>query len=136
MCDARSISSDDNFLLPPANEVCEGYVFTGVCLSMGRGVWVSVIPGTRGRHPPGRHSTWSDTPLSRHPLGRHPLADGQQAGGTHPTGMHSCYICLRAIHVTRYFQEGGSFGSTYFSVHTIKGIYLILLKSTVDLTDL
>ena len=21
--------------LPPANEVCEGYVFTGVCLSMG-----------------------------------------------------------------------------------------------------
>ena len=24
-------------LLPPANEVCEGYVFTGVCLSMGGG---------------------------------------------------------------------------------------------------
>ena len=24
--------------LPPANEVCEGYVFTGVCLSMGQGV--------------------------------------------------------------------------------------------------
>ena len=23
------------FLLPPANEVCEGYVFTGVCLSTG-----------------------------------------------------------------------------------------------------
>ena len=23
--------------LPPANEVCEGYVFTGVCLSTGRG---------------------------------------------------------------------------------------------------
>ena len=22
-------------LLPPANEVCEGYVFIGVCLSMG-----------------------------------------------------------------------------------------------------
>ena len=31
-----------NFLLPPANVVCEGYVFTGVCLSRGclvRGVW-------------------------------------------------------------------------------------------------
>ena len=25
-------------LLPPANEVCEGYVFTGVCLSRGGGV--------------------------------------------------------------------------------------------------
>ena len=24
--------------LPPANEVCEGYVFTGVCLSTGGGV--------------------------------------------------------------------------------------------------
>ena len=24
-------------LLPPSNEVCEGYVFTGVCLSTGRG---------------------------------------------------------------------------------------------------
>ena len=23
--------------LPPANEVCEGYVFTGVCLSTGEG---------------------------------------------------------------------------------------------------
>ena len=26
-----------NLLLPPANEVCEGYVFTGVCLSIGLG---------------------------------------------------------------------------------------------------
>ena len=25
-------------LLPPANEVCKGYVFTGVCLSTGGGV--------------------------------------------------------------------------------------------------
>ena len=28
-------------LLPPANEVCEGYVFTGVYLSMGEGVCVA-----------------------------------------------------------------------------------------------
>ena len=28
---------DVNLLLPPANEVCEGYVFTGVCLSTGGG---------------------------------------------------------------------------------------------------
>ena len=32
-------------LLPPANEVCEGYVFTGVCLSTGRGSSVSVQRG-------------------------------------------------------------------------------------------
>ena len=31
-----------NILLPPANEVCEGYVFTGICLSTGGG-------GVRGR---------------------------------------------------------------------------------------
>ena len=36
-----TVSSETKFLclhllfLPPANEVCEGYVFTGVCLSMG-----------------------------------------------------------------------------------------------------
>ena len=54
-------------MLPPANEVCEGYVFTGVCLSTG-GMSASGPRGgglkfrTPGRHPPGRH-----TP----PLGRH-----------------------------------------------------------------
>ena len=32
-------------LLPPANVICEGYVFTGVCLSTG---WVrgGQVPGT------------------------------------------------------------------------------------------
>ena len=59
-------------LLPPANEVCEGYVFTGVCLSRGGCLPHSMLgytpsrdtrarhplpPGTRGRPPPtrGRH---------------------------------------------------------------------------------
>ena len=31
--------------LPPANEVCEGYVFTGVCLSTGGRAWL--LPGGR-----------------------------------------------------------------------------------------
>ena len=35
-------------LLPPANEVCEGYVFTGVCLSTGGGV-ACVVGGVSGR---------------------------------------------------------------------------------------
>ena len=45
--------------LPPANEVCEGYVFTGVCLARG-GVW-QTPPGQvhlpRAGTPP-----WADTP--------------------------------------------------------------------------
>ena len=33
-------------LLPPANEVCEGYVFTGVCLStVGGSTWAGIPPG-------------------------------------------------------------------------------------------
>ena len=62
--------------LPPANEVCEGYIFTGVCLST-RGGGVCHIQPPRadtslGSHPLGRHPSGGD-PLSRHtPLGRQP----------------------------------------------------------------
>ena len=35
---ANSQCGRANLLLPPANVVCEGYVFTGVCLSTGRGM--------------------------------------------------------------------------------------------------
>ena len=40
-------------LLPPANEVCEGYVFTGVCLSTGGSAWggVSSQADTPGQTP-------------------------------------------------------------------------------------
>ena len=34
-------------LLPPANEVCEGYVFTGVCLSTGGRAWL-LLGGVHG----------------------------------------------------------------------------------------
>ena len=70
--------------LPPANEVCEGYVFTGVCLSTG-GVSAPLHVGIH--NPLGRHPPLVDTPLGRHQC---MLGYGQQAGGTHPTGMHSC----------------------------------------------
>ena len=59
--------------LPPANEVSEGYVFTGVCLSMG-GCLPLARRGVRhplGRTPLGRHP-WDDTPWVNNPLGRHP----------------------------------------------------------------
>ena len=39
----------DHPLLPPANEVCEGYVFTRVCLSTGgRGAWPRGVPAPGG----------------------------------------------------------------------------------------
>ena len=68
-------------LLPPANEVCEGYVFTCVCLSTG-----GCLPHCMlGIHPPGADTPAADTPPAVY-AGRY----GQQAGGTHPTGMHTC----------------------------------------------
>ena len=88
-----------NALLPPVTKVGQGYVFTGMCDSVHRGVSASVHAGI---HPPGAD------PKSRHPQSRHPWeqthplpgADtppaehagryGQRVGGTHPTGMHSC----------------------------------------------
>ena len=57
-------------LLPPTNEVCEGYVFTGVRLS-------TPLPS----------ACW-DT----HPPAQCMLGYGKQAGSTHPTGMHSCLL--------------------------------------------
>ena len=39
-------------LLPPANEVCEGYVFTGVCLSTG-GRTHLILSASGGMHAPG-----------------------------------------------------------------------------------
>ena len=48
-------------ILPPANEVFEGFVFTGVCLSTGE--WVSA-PLHAGIHPPGPEA---DTPQADTP---------------------------------------------------------------------
>ena len=95
--------------LPAANEVCEGYAFTGVCLFTGGGyvwrgrgvvVWGLCMVGGmhgwghawRGRvH--GQGHAWQG--------GMHGVANttgyGQWAGGTHPTGMHSCFFsCFHA----------------------------------------
>ena len=89
-------------LSPPANVVCEGYVFY-TCLSvilftggecLGRYIppWTKYTPWTRytpqARYPPG-----PGTPPLRE---QYMTGDtGQQAGGTHPTGMHSCYFSFR-----------------------------------------
>ena len=44
-------------LLPPTNDVCEGYVFTGVDLSTG---------GVPGQVHPGRYTPWAGTPSGRY----------------------------------------------------------------------
>ena len=56
--------------LPPANEVCEGYVFTSICLSTGRRCLPHCMLGYTppGQTPPGQTPPWADTPLGRHPL--------------------------------------------------------------------
>ena len=63
-----SIYNVGKLLLLPANEVCEGYVFTGVCLSTGRGVclWsggcLHIAPGqTPPRQTPPLPSACQDT---------------------------------------------------------------------------
>ena len=54
-------------------------VFTGLCLSTGR--------GGGGVHPlPGIHTPWAVTPLGQTPP---PPEMATAADGTHPTGMHS-----------------------------------------------
>ena len=80
---------------------CEGYVFTGVCLSTG-GVGVSVSVHA-GIHPPGADTLpGADTPPEQtpprgadtSPRSRHPPPPrdtATAADGTHPTGMHSCF---------------------------------------------
>ena len=59
-------TKQDHSLLPPANEVCEGYVFTGVCLSTGgclpRCLWADTPRQTPPGHPPLLPSACWDTP--------------------------------------------------------------------------
>ena len=75
-------------LLPPANEVCEGYVFTGVCLSTGgvchRSGGVCHIP-LPGQTPPGRHPPPDRCPNGQTP----PWADTPTPGQTPPFPVHA-----------------------------------------------
>ena len=96
--------------LPPANEVCEGYVFTRVCHSVHRGVcpiacWDASLgpeadrpPPLDQRQPPGSEADPPGPEAGTPPRDQRQIPPGavhagrygQQAGGTHPTGMHSC----------------------------------------------
>ena len=73
--------------LPPANEDCKGYVFTGVCLSKG-----GVCLCSRGclQHPAlDRHTPEQTLPIDKHtPLGRH-LPGQTPPGQTAPCPVHA-----------------------------------------------
>ena len=108
------------FITGPAMKLGQGYIFTGICDSVHRGVCLSACWDTtppRTRHPPGiRHTPlgpgtpwdksppWDQAPSgadssrTRHPPPReqtppyteHAGRYGQRGGGTFPTGMQSC----------------------------------------------
>ena len=79
-------------LLPPANEVCEGYVFTGVCLSTGGGsTWVG--PPNQV-YPLGRYTPRDQVhPLDRYTLDHvHPPWDQvHPQDQVHPPGSSACW---------------------------------------------
>ena len=116
--------------MPPANEVCESYVFTHVCQSFcSRGGLphcmlghttpshppdqrqVPTHPRTRGRYPPSRPEAVTPPPPSAVHAGRY----GQQAGGTHPTGMKSC------LNKIRHYSQQFSVHITVHSTRTMMG---------------
>ena len=80
--------------LPPANEVCKGYVFTPVCQSFcSQGVsapvhaGIHIPPWTRGRHHPrtrGRHPP--------HPLDRRQTPPGSEANPPAPPPHQQCML--------------------------------------------
>ena len=115
--------------LPPANEVCEGHVFTRVSLSTGGGdvpapggpgggacswevclllVGVPVLGGglqahTRGSPSPhlGAQAYTQEGFPGKHHI--HPVT-ATATGGTHPTGMHCCHF-LREIILDQYVPQ-------------------------------
>ena len=80
-------------LLPPATTLGQGYVFTGVCDSVHRGVSASVHAGIpSGAYIPlGADTPGADTPSSAEHAGRY----GKSTGGTHPTGMQTCIFIFK-----------------------------------------
>ena len=75
ICAPASIKAIFFLLLPPANVVCEGYVFTGICLSTLGGGWY-----------PSMHCRWyPSVPCSRSPGGSYPSMPCRSLG-PHPGG--------------------------------------------------
>ena len=89
-------------LLPPANVVCEGYVFTGVCLSTGgerRPPWQG------DPHPLARRPPWQGDPQQGEPPGREtpparrPPWQGDPPANRHPPGKETPPLNVRAVRI-------------------------------------
>ena len=86
-------------ILPPANGVCEGYVFTLVCHSVhGGGVCLSACWDTQ---PPSRHPPGADTPLLRSACWEICATNGRRAS------YLNAYLFLLQL---RYNLPGGQVG--------------------------
>ena len=107
-----------NTYLPPANEVCEGYVFTPVCQS-----FCSQGGEYLGRYPPGTrypsdqvHPPWDQVhPLQDqvHPLRtRYTPQDQVHPPGTRYTPLGPGTPPPQAVHAGRYGQQVGGEHST------------------------
>ena len=64
--------------LPPATKLGQGYIFTGICHSVKRGVWYEADP-------PGADTSLEQTPLwSRYPPEQIPYRADNPSGSRHP----------------------------------------------------
>ena len=142
--------SEKELLLPPVNEVCEGYVFTRVCLSTGgKGVPGQVSPGTRYTpqdqvHPQGPGTPPWDQVL---PPGRGTPPWEQCILGDTGNKWAVCIIqeCILVTTCKRSFGQGNVFTDVCLSTRWWRGCYDVtscfghpLLDSTtcVDSTNL
>ena len=80
---------------------CEGYVFTGVCLSTGGVVSASVHAGIPHPPPQSRYPPGADTPWERTPRGRHPPQSRNPPGADTPGSRHPPEIrsLLRTVRI-------------------------------------
>ena len=102
---SRLLSISAILFLPPANEVCEGYAFTYVCLSTG---------GSRSLSG-GGYPLWGDFCPGGLCHGDPPY--GNERGGTHPTGMHSCFIF-------KFHQKNRTTWSKIFVAYSWSGYHI------------
>ena len=77
------------FSLPPANEVCEGYVFRGVCLSTGGHAWQGGCAWQGGMRGGGMHGgghAWWGACMAGACMVGVCMAGGMHGGGVHGRG--------------------------------------------------
>ena len=124
--------------LPPATKLGQGYIFTGVCDSVHRGVCsreggvgVSALGGLvqRGLLPGGclvlgGVCSWG-VYFGRVPGGDTSPGTATAVGSTHATGMHSCFLCYNEMMIMKnHFGACGNknirHGETFLVNYSIK----------------